>query len=225
MPFFWSLVVVATPALLVLAVAVYRLFFHPLAHIPGPRLAALSNVWYGRQVCSGRMLQVGKILHRQYGPIVRVGPNEVWLDSEEGFRQVYSAGSGFEKSDFYLSTALQKPKVDWRLQPHFPDTLDLLSERDMRRYRLQRRLIGQVYQPANLRKFEPVIDDVLDQVVAQIRTLGDAEVDLKEWMHIITVECLGAIVLSWSPGYLRAKSDFGSGSFSYLGWKRKTVLG
>lgn len=90
MPFFWSLVVVATPALLVLAVAVYRLFFHPLAHIPGPRLAALSNVWYGRQVCSGRMLQVGKILHRQYGPIVRVGPNEVWLDSEEGFRQVYS---------------------------------------------------------------------------------------------------------------------------------------
>lgn len=95
----------------------------------------------------------------------------------------------------------------------------------MRRYRLQRRLIGQVYQPANLRKFEPVIDDVLDQVVAEIRTLGDAEVDLKEWMHIITVECLGAIVLSWSPGYLRAKSDFGSGSFSYLGWKRKTVLG
>ncbi|KAI7927357.1 hypothetical protein M0657_003002 [Pyricularia oryzae] len=213
MTFFWSLVVVATPALLVLAVAVYRLFFHSLAHIPGPRLAALSNVWYGRQVCSGRMLQVGKILHRQYGPIVRVGPNEVWLDSEEGFRQVY------------ISTALQKPKVDWRLQPHFPDTLDLLSERDMRRYRLQRRLIGQVYQPANLRKFEPVIDDVLDQVVAQIRTLGDAEVDLKEWMHIITVECLGAIVLSWSPGYLRAKSDFGSGSFSYLGWKRKTVLG
>ena len=33
----------------------------------------------------------------------------------------------------------------------------------MRRYRLQRRLIGQVYQSANLRKFESVIDDVLDQ--------------------------------------------------------------
>ncbi|TLD34161.1 hypothetical protein PspLS_01192 [Pyricularia sp. CBS 133598] len=212
-PLVWSLVVVAAPALLILAAAIYRLFLHPLAHIPGPRLAALSNVWYGRQVCSGRMLQLGKALHRQYGPIVRVGPNEVWLDSEEGFKQVY------------ISTALQKPKVDWRLQPHFPDTLDLLSERDMRRYRLQRRLIGQVYQPANLRKFEPVIDVVLDQVVAQIRTLGDAEVDLKEWMHIITVECLGAIVLSWSPGYLKAKSDFGSGSFSYLGWKRKTVLG
>ncbi|TLD16085.1 uncharacterized protein PgNI_00529 [Pyricularia grisea] len=212
-PLVWSLVAVAAPAFLVLAVALYRLFFHPLAHVPGPRLAALSNVWYGRQVCSGRMLQLGKILHRQYGPVVRVGPNEVWLNSEEGFKQVY------------ISTALQKPKVDWRLQPHFPDTLDLLSERDMRRYRLQRRLIGQVYQPANLRKFESVIEDVLDQVVAQIRTLGGAEVDLKEWMHIITVECLGAIVLSWSPGYLRAKSDFGSGSFSYLGWKRKTVLG
>lgn len=86
----WVACAVAVPALVILAIAIYRLYLHPLAHIPGPRLAALSNVWQGRQVCSGRMLQVGKALHRQYGPMVRVGPNEVWFDSEEGFRRVYS---------------------------------------------------------------------------------------------------------------------------------------
>ncbi|KAL8376826.1 hypothetical protein RB595_007784 [Gaeumannomyces hyphopodioides] len=44
-------------------------------------------------------------------------------------------------------------------------------------------------------------------------------------MHIITVECLGSIVLSWSPGYLRLGSDGGSSAFSYRGWKRKTIFG
>jgi hypothetical protein len=75
--------------LMLLSIVLYRLYLHPLSRVPGPRLAAVSNVWYGYQVCTGRLLQIGKELHTKYGPIVRVGPNEVWLNSEEGFRQVY----------------------------------------------------------------------------------------------------------------------------------------
>lgn len=44
-------------------------------------------------------------------------------------------------------------------------------------------------------------------------------------MHIIAVECLGAVVLSWSPGYIRDKSDGGTSTQGYLGWKRKSVFG
>lgn len=124
-----------------------------------------------------------------------------------------------------MATALTKPRVDWNLEPHFPDTLDLLSERDRKRYRVQRRLVGPAYNIANLKKHEAVIDDVMVRVTAQLRTLDGATVDLKEWMHIITVECLGATVLSWSPGLLKNKSDGGSGGHSYLGWRKKSVFG
>jgi hypothetical protein len=124
-----------------------------------------------------------------------------------------------------VATALTKPDVDWKLRPHFPDTLDLLSERDKTRYRLQRRLIGPVYTLANLRKYESAIDAVIAQAIAQLKSLDGASVDLKEWMHIIAVECLGAAVLSWSPGLLKNKSDGGSGSHSYQGWRKKSVLG
>jgi len=65
------------------------LFFHPLARIPGPRLAALSNVWLARHARDGRMLGLGKRLHKAYGPMVRVGPDELWFDSSEAFRQIY----------------------------------------------------------------------------------------------------------------------------------------
>lgn len=49
-------------------VVVYRLYFHPLAHIPGPLLArALSFYAYSYHMRGGRFhLQIPK-LHEQYG--------------------------------------------------------------------------------------------------------------------------------------------------------------
>ena len=95
----------------------------------------------------------------------------------------------------------------------------------MQRYRLQRRLIGQVYQPANVRKHEDAIDRVLDKLVPQIRSLQGQPVELKEWMHIVAVECLGAVVLGWSPGYLRDRTDWSSSIVSYLSWRQRSIFG
>lgn len=80
--------------ILVITIVVYRLVFHPLAAIPGPRLAAVSNIWHAWHARNGRMAHLGKTLHRKYGPIVRVGPNEVWLNSKEAFQAIYSKMTG-----------------------------------------------------------------------------------------------------------------------------------
>lgn len=72
------------------AVVVYRLFLHPLSRIPGPRLAAVTNCWLAYHVRNGRMLRLGKTLHTKYGPAVRVGPNEVWFNTKDAFRLIYS---------------------------------------------------------------------------------------------------------------------------------------
>lgn len=118
-----------------------------------------------------------------------------------------------------------KPRLGWNLRLESPDTLDLLAERDVRRYRLQRRLIGPVYHITNLKQYESTIDALLQRVILQLTSLNGSEVDLKEWMHITVVECLAAVSLSWSPGYLRDKSDGASGKHAYLGWRRKSVFG
>lgn len=111
------------------------------------------------------------------------------------------------------------------MQLSFPDTLDLLSERDAKRYRLQRRLIGPVYQTSNLLRHEAAIDQVISQAIAKLKSLNGAEVELNEWMHIIAVECLGAVVLSWSPGLLKNGTDWGTGPHAYHSWRRKSVFG
>lgn len=78
---------------LLLAVVVYRLFLHPLSRIPGPRLAAVTNCWLAYHVRNGHMLRLGKTLHNKYGPAVRVGPNEVWFNTKDAFRLIYSKPS------------------------------------------------------------------------------------------------------------------------------------
>lgn len=52
-----------------LAGATHRLFFHPLSHIPGPRLAALTwwYEFYYDGIKQGRYVFKIQELHKQYG--------------------------------------------------------------------------------------------------------------------------------------------------------------
>lgn len=78
-------------ALLLVSIFIYNTTFHPLAKIPGPRLAAWSTIWLALHAKYGRLGELGRTLHRQYGPAVRVAPNQVWFDSKAAFKTIYRA--------------------------------------------------------------------------------------------------------------------------------------
>jgi cytochrome P450 len=80
-------------------IVVYRLFFHPLAQIPGPKLAALTflyQTYYSFKDGSRFYKQVG-LLHEKYGPIVRITPNEVSLSNPENYEAIYYVRSRYTK--------------------------------------------------------------------------------------------------------------------------------
>lgn len=84
-------------------IVVYRLFFHPLAQIPGPKLAALTflyQTYYSFKDGSRFYKQVG-LLHEKYGPIVRITPNEVSLSNPENYEAIYYVGSKYSKDPRY----------------------------------------------------------------------------------------------------------------------------
>jgi hypothetical protein len=65
----FSSVLVLAAAAYVLYTVLYRLYFHPLAHIPGPKLAAVTFLYqsYFSLVSGSRFYaQIGK-LHAAYG--------------------------------------------------------------------------------------------------------------------------------------------------------------
>ncbi|EJT96745.1 cytochrome P450 [Dacryopinax primogenitus] len=69
---------------------IQRLFLGPLARFPGPRLAALTRAWAFVQAIGGRQVKHVHELHKNYGPIVRVGPNDLSLSAPEVIPRLYS---------------------------------------------------------------------------------------------------------------------------------------
>lgn len=84
-----------------IGVAIYKCLIDPLRPIPGPILYRISK-WRlaidDFDACRTRTIHS---LHAKYGPVVRVGPSEISFASLSALRQIYGAGSGFERADFY----------------------------------------------------------------------------------------------------------------------------
>lgn len=66
------------------AAAIHRIFFHPLANVPGPKLAALTKLWLAWNVRKGESHAFLPSLHKKYGRVVRIAPDWV-LVCDEGF--------------------------------------------------------------------------------------------------------------------------------------------
>ncbi|KUJ12574.1 cytochrome P450 [Mollisia scopiformis] len=87
--------------------AFYDLYFHPLTGIPGPKLAAITylyQTYYSLFVGGSRFyIQIGK-LHEQYGPVVRITPDEVHLSDPENYDSIYYIGSKYAKVEQYYAS-------------------------------------------------------------------------------------------------------------------------
>ncbi|EPS29689.1 hypothetical protein POX_b03289 [Penicillium oxalicum] len=64
-----------------LVIAIYRLHVHPLSNVPGPRLAALTGLYEVFCVawCSESYDEEIDRMHRAYGPIIRIAPDEIHI--------------------------------------------------------------------------------------------------------------------------------------------------
>ncbi|KAI1325584.1 cytochrome P450 [Xylariaceae sp. FL0255] len=73
-------------SLILVVKAIYRIWYHPLARFPGPKLYALTEVtsdWMS--YVRGTWIHQVRNLHAEYGPIVRVGTKHLVLDGGIGW--------------------------------------------------------------------------------------------------------------------------------------------
>lgn len=84
----------AASSTLVLVYILYQRFFSPLAKIRGPFWASLSPAWKLYQLTKGNFHETIVELHEEYGPIVRIAPNEVIISDKTAIREIYSTTQG-----------------------------------------------------------------------------------------------------------------------------------
>lgn len=97
-----SPIVLLAAAALLAAIQLVRCLRSPLSKIPGPAISKFTTLFLKwKEIHAQRTAYVHQ-LHLQYGPVVRIAPNEVSFTSWEALKEIYcSGGSGYDKTEFY----------------------------------------------------------------------------------------------------------------------------
>ncbi|KAK7973454.1 hypothetical protein PG988_007588 [Apiospora saccharicola] len=88
--------------LYVLTLVFYRLYLHPLAGFPGPRLAAVTRYFeaYYDVVCNGQYTFKIAEMHKKYGPIIRISPHELHISDPSFYEKLYNHDGPWDKYDW-----------------------------------------------------------------------------------------------------------------------------
>jgi cytochrome P450 len=157
----------------------------PLATVPGPWYSRFTHLVLKYEVIRGRRVFYIHDLHRKYGPIVRISPEEVAVSDVGALSQIHKIGSGFHKSPWYDTITPDRPP-------------GIFTMRDPHQHAARRRLFAQSFSNSALQKNWAVeIRSRVEIAVSRIRqdaATGDADV-LRWWTlmatDLITHLCFG----------------------------------
>ncbi|PYI24535.1 putative cytochrome P450 [Aspergillus violaceofuscus CBS 115571] len=162
-----------------------------LARFPGPRLSALSNVNYSLSFLGGRQPYDILKLHAEYGPVVRVAPNELSFNTAQSWKDIYASRKGrapFVKSDFYDGG-------------NFADQASsIVSERDPIKHSAMRRFLATAFSDRSLREQESLVSHVIDAFIDQVGKRGNCKegVDMTMWTNLLTFDIIGELAFGES---------------------------
>jgi hypothetical protein len=185
-----------TAVVALLSYITYQRFFHPLATVPGPFLASLTRLWLLHQSRTLQRHRIEIALHEEYGPIVRISPNELCISDLNFVKTIYGANSRFLKADWYET-----------VEPKDEDAMNLLGERDVEKYKHQRRLIGPLFTTQAVKKRENLLDEPILAFVRKMKEEKGKPVDLVKWMNILAIDLLTEITFSKSLDYVGRGED------------------
>ncbi|KAF8538331.1 cytochrome P450 [Trichophaea hybrida] len=80
-------------------VVIRRIWFHPLSHVPGPKLAAATHLYhaYYQVWRGGEFYQHRPALHAKYGPAIRISPRDVEIWEPELYHTIYKQKTSYRK--------------------------------------------------------------------------------------------------------------------------------
>ncbi|ORY65757.1 putative cytochrome P450 [Pseudomassariella vexata] len=125
--------------------------FHPLSRFPGPKLAALSlayEFWFD-MILVGRYTHEIKKMHQIYGPVVRIGPNELHCSDPAFIDEIYASGNRRrDKQTHYLNTLVG------------PINVGLFASREHELHRTRRRALNKFFSRGQIVNLEPEIHNL-----------------------------------------------------------------
>ncbi|KAH8651152.1 cytochrome P450 [Xylariales sp. PMI_506] len=191
--------VVTLSVLPILTVVIYRRYFSPLRHIPGPALASISRLWQVSEALKGKQNVAVHDLHKRYGPFVRIAPNEISVSHPEAPKKLLLAS--LEKGPWYKVVAVP----DWTYPSPFCTT-------DPEEKKRRSRMFAQGYTLSNLLRSEQHIDGIVASLTRWLDKFAEEStlVELDNYFAYTTFDIAGEVMFSESFGFIAAGRDIDS---------------
>ncbi|KAF5014341.1 hypothetical protein F66182_14706, partial [Fusarium sp. NRRL 66182] len=122
-----------------------------LRTLPGHWLASFSRLYKIFLVYDGLCPEKERAMHKKYGPVVRLGPHELSVNSIDGLRTIYTGG--FEKTSWYRDIFVNF------------GTENLVSTLEHKPHSIQKRMLSNVYSKSYLQN-SPDLQKVSSIIVA-----------------------------------------------------------
>lgn len=183
--------------------AVHRLFLSPIAHFPGPRLAALT-FWYEFYydvVRSGRYTWRIAEMHKKYGPVVRINPYELHVNSPDFYDTLYASAASGRRTE----------KWEWSAKM-FGTTKAAVGTTSHELHRVRRAALNPFFSRRSVTRLEPVIRANIDKLRARLEGFAntDEPVNVTDAFTALSADVIGGFAFGRSYGFLDAK-DFNPG--------------
>jgi cytochrome P450 len=153
----------------------YRAYLHPLAHFPGPKLCAATRIPYLIAIWKGDLHLYVETLHRKYGDVVRISPDELSFIDAQSWKD--TQGHGVSKSSNVRGSM---PDKCWR---RYGTTINgspsLIVQRDPHDHAAARRIFSPAFSDRALKQQEPLFMKYVDQLVQVMKDESQKDPDRK----------------------------------------------
>ncbi len=190
----------------------------PLRHVPGPLPAKLSDLWVlAIEFIGWRALYVHS-LHQRYGPVVRVGPNELSFASAAAVRDIYvgvsvdaDAHHRGESDDGIFVAQSPTPlaptvSTQWKTvnkntsavtktipkgERYSITRRSIGALRDEAEHRASLKRIGHCFSPALMPSMEPVVRAETALLLHAMVQRRGGEIDMLHWFRSLALDVTG----------------------------------
>lgn len=171
--------------------AIYNIYFHPLSGLPGPRAWSATRLPYVWSLLKGTIVHDFQRLHTEYGPILRVAPNEVIFAQEEAWPDIFQPRPDTQQQ-------FLKDPTWWEAQPGWSQSL--LSAIDPIEHAHIRKHLTPAFTARALGPQEPMLHRYVNLLVERLRDIvinsgngegEEAEIDIGPWFNFTTFDIFG----------------------------------
>lgn len=181
-------------AVAVVTYLIYQACLHPLAQIPGPPSARFSGWWRSKRYARGSWHDDVLELHRKYGRVVRIAPNEVAVVDATVAKQLYGHGTTAVKSHWYST-----------FDPGFVESL--FSEREPKYHAHLRKRLAGAYSMSSILKYEPGIQANVEELFHKFNKYAGKEINLTDWTGAFAFDNTGRLGFGEPLGQIATETD------------------